>query len=210
MPFNPTTETFHPSTALHLAKASAIAYEDDTQAEKRVGKELGLSTYFEPFHHKNFAVDTQGFVAAGGDHVILAFRGTQEKVDWATDALAGPVDFHWFFDRSPQVGRVHAGFANSLSDAWRDQIVPHLHAAKVGTSRKLWITGHSLGGALAVLAGGASLFSPDSLLPVSGIYTFGQPRVALRDFTLNIESQLAPRYYRFVNDRDIFARIEEE
>jgi triacylglycerol lipase len=94
-----------------------------------------------------------------------------------------------------------------LRDSWADSIRKLLKKAGAGTRRTLWITGHSLGGALAVLAGGACAYDPDTLLPVNGVYTFGQPRVGLHDFCNNIELKFGRVYYRFVNNRDVVPRV---
>jgi triacylglycerol lipase len=179
MNFEPGTTRFSATNAEALAVAATIAYEaDNTKAQRRAEKELGLDQFFEPFEHHNFVIDTEGFVAASKQHVILAFRGTEPgKIkDWATDALAAPSAFRWFFELAPDVGNVHSGFANSLRDSWAESIRKLLKKAGAGTRRTLWITGHSLGGALAVLAGGACTYDPGTLLPVNGLYTFGQPR----------------------------------
>jgi hypothetical protein len=124
-----------------------------------------------------------------------------------SDGLAAPTAFRWFFERAPDVGNVHSGFANSLRDSWAESIRKLLKKAGAGTRRTLWITGHSLGGALAVLAGGACAYDPDTLLPVNGLYTFGQPRIGLHDFCNNIEIKFGRVYYRFVNDRDLVPRV---
>ena len=165
MSFEPATTRFSAVNAEALAVAATIAYEaDNTKAQRRAEKELGLDQFFEPFEHHNFVIDTEGFVAASKQHVILAFRGTEPgKIkDWATDALAAPSAFRWFFELAPDVGNVHSGFANSLRDSWAESIRKLLKKAGAGTRRTLWITGHSLGGALAALAGGACTYDPDT------------------------------------------------
>ena len=210
MNFEPATTRFSAANAEALAVAATIAYEaDNTKAQRRAEEELGLDQFFEPFEHHNFVIDTEGFVAASKQHVILAFRGTEPgKIkDWATDALAAPSAFRWFFELAPDVGNVHSGFANSLRDSWADSIRKLLKKAGAGTRRTLWITGHSLGGALAVLAGGACTYDPETLLPLNGLYTFGQPRVGLHDFCNNIGLKFGSVYYRFVNDHDVVPRV---
>jgi hypothetical protein len=91
------------------------------------------------------------------------------------DALAAPTAFRWFFERAPDVGNVHSGFANSLRDSWAESIRKLLKKAGAGTRRTLWITGHSLGGALAVLAGGACAYDPDTLLRLPDVHPQRDP-----------------------------------
>jgi len=60
--------------------------------------------------------------------------------------------------------------------------------------RGLYITGHSLGGALAQIASAA--FARDNL---AACYTFGSPRVGVANFDLEIKCP----HYRLVNDWDV-------
>ena len=73
------------------------------------------------------------------------------------------------------------------------------------SAQPLWITGHSLGGALATLA--AARFALEMDKPVRGIYTFGQPRVGDREFARIFDAELKQRFFRFVNNSDIVTRI---
>jgi hypothetical protein len=61
---------------------------------------------------------------------------------------------------------------------------------------RIWLTGHSLGAALATLAA-------DRFQDVQGLYTFGSPRVGDRQFQKNFQL----RAYRVVNGDDIVARV---
>jgi triacylglycerol lipase len=75
-------------------------------------------------------------------------------------------------------------------------------------SPTLWLTGHSLGGALAVLAGAAfSMWSDAPIRSVNGIYTFGQPRVGLYKFCGNYDHLLSRKTFRFVNNQDLVPRV---
>jgi alpha-beta hydrolase superfamily lysophospholipase len=56
---------------------------------------------------------------------------------------------------------VHAGFLAALGEVWTT-VEAHVKAEQAKKSRPLWITGHSLGAALATLA--ANLCCDDSLL----------------------------------------------
>ena len=75
----------------------------------------------------------------------------------------------------------------------------------------LWITGHSLGGALAVLAAARLALDIDKSIykSINGLYTFGQPRVGNRVFVKALDEEIKPRYFRFVNDNDIVPRVPD-
>jgi pimeloyl-ACP methyl ester carboxylesterase len=81
----------------------------------------------------------------------------------------------------------------------------HRHATKPG----LWVTGHSLGGALATLFYARHLKSNelDALVHVKGVYTFGSPRVGNFDFAQEFESltNLRPPHQRVQLWRIVFA-----
>jgi len=126
MSFEPATTRFSAVNAEALAVAATIAYEaDNTKAQRRAEKELGLDQFFEPFEHHNFVIDTEGFVAASKQHVILAFRGTEPaKIkDWATDTLAAPNAFRWSSSvrltsaTSTPALRIHCGIAGLTASA---------------------------------------------------------------------------------------------
>src|ERR1700686_2804213 len=106
------------------------------------------------------------------------------------DLYATPVSFPWIFDGGPDVGDIHAGFGHALRDAWGQvraavegmsppAAVPNnLNGLSTIPQPTLWLTGHSLGGALAVLASATfSMWQSAQIRPVSGVYTFGQPRI---------------------------------
>ncbi len=116
---------------------------------------------------------------------ILVFRGTQGSIS------------NWLFNLStalsvwPTGGSVHKGFKIILLEAW-EKIRQQLESI----SKPLYYTGHSLGGALAVLA--ASLHTP------TAVYTFGSPRMGNAEF---VNKTKAIKIYRVVNPRDIVTSV---
>ena len=143
----------------------------------------------------DFATDTQGFVAThrGEDRVdmaIVSFRGTQQTRDWMTNLrlTKEPVDKR-IQGRARLVGHVHSGF-NQAFRSVQDQIRGHLRDLR---DVPLYITGHSLGGALAILA---TWYLPSDSL--AACYTFGSPRVGDHGLMNHFRTPI----YRIVNGAD--------
>ena len=199
MAFEPRATAFSSANAQILAQASAVAYDTPDRCAKWA-KVSGFSGAFDFFDNH----DTQGFVAESSDAIIVAFRGTQPNrpMDWFVDfrATCDPWDH--------TAGKVHSGFHGALRKVWgvalpNGEVLPRRLANRGG--KTIWITGHSLGGALAVLCAAQALFV--SKMPVQGVYTFGQPRVGTKDFADAVNAKLGSGIFRFVNDRDIVPRV---
>jgi subtilisin family serine protease len=173
-------------SALALVSACKVAYHPGPDAERVVAEDWGLSG--QAFDMG----DTQGIVIEGQHAVVVAFRGTESVADWLGNLTVTPrfvPDFR---------GALHKGFHNAYRDA-----APIVDAAvaRAGT-RALWFTGHSLGGALAVIA---AMTHDDH--DIAGLMTFGQPLLLGRRPARWIGEHLAGRYYRFVNREDIVTRV---
>jgi len=189
--FNATS--FNLINAWWLAEISTLVYADEDFVRSRF-EAAGLSTV--RFFDKQ---STQCFVANNDQYAIVAFRGSEiwKKrqtldlnevfADLKTDVDIRRVDWH-------QGGKVHRGFKEALDDVWPD-LLPYITMLD-DKECKVWITGHSLGGALAVLCGG--LYGK-----TQGVYTFGSPWVGDKNF----KEQLNVKVYRIVNGKDIVARI---
>ena len=199
MPFEPRATSFSKVNAQILAQAAAMAYRDPAQCAKWAT----VSGFTGPFDFFDNA-DTQGFVAESGDAIIVAFRGTQPNrpMDWFVDA--GAVHRPW----DHNAGTVHTGFYNALRAIWgvtlaKGEVLPKRLINR--GSKTVWITGHSLGGALAELCAAQALFV--SNIPVQGVYTFGQPRVGNKAFADAVGGKIGSGIFRFVNHRDIVPRV---
>ncbi|NUQ83558.1 MAG: lipase family protein [Anaerolineales bacterium] len=133
--------------------------------------------------------DTQGFLVSNGKYAVLAFRGTEvaKGTDIKTDAKA--------FRASVFEGRVHRGFA----EAYKSIEVQVLKALPKVKGLPLYITGHSLGAAVATIA--TQYLERDHELRdrIAACYTFGSPRVGNREFDRDLKSSV----YRVVNTTDI-------
>jgi predicted lipase len=133
--------------------------------------------------------DTQAFLAATGDYAVLAFRGTEvtSRKDIMTDAKAKRiVDIE---------GRVHGGFRAAY-----DSVKQKIEKGILGLDNiPLYITGHSLGAALATVATQELENNPDIKGRIAACYTYGSPRVGNTQYDKNFKAPI----YRMVNTTDI-------
>ena len=176
--------------ALTLAVASEFAYQKNTLILETTAKS---DWGFEGCQLFNIN-ETQGFIAWDDKVVLLSFRGTEKNfADWLGNLSVAAQD-------SPY-GRIHSGFSNAFQQAKNtvDSILNRIQA----TQQQLWITGHSLGGALAVIAGAA--YQRDH--SIAGVYTYGQPKLAVSGITDLYHSKLGGRYHRFVNHQDVVPQV---
>lgn len=190
-PFEPRAESFNSKNALCLAAASNLAYEDTSVIEPVLGQ-----WRFDKYRFVQ-EKETQGFVCANADLILILFRGTEpEKLkDWLTDVeiklVPGPG------------GEVHRGFWGAVNAVW-PQIQEALAEYRTN-NQTIWIGGHSLGGALALLA--AARLQLQEKTPVQGLYTFGQPRAGNYSFANAFDEAFKERATRFVNNNDIVPHV---
>ncbi|KAM3380535.1 hypothetical protein P3S68_006108 [Capsicum galapagoense] len=174
---------------------------------------------------------TQAFVLqdknVGPELIIVAFRGTEffSSDDWISD-----FDLSWY--EIPGMGKVHARFMKALglqkNRGWPkdiEQTINNQPSPAYYFLRKLLkqileknekarfvVTGHSLGGALAILFPAILGFHEETWLlkRLVGVYTYGQPRVGDEIFVEYMKGKLAKHevpYYRVVYCNDLVPRL---
>ena len=216
------------ANAQRLAQASADAYlSAGDEAASLASKSNPVTAQLIA----NSATDTHVRLTEFDDCVILAFRGTRDWRNWLTDAefplrpigIGAPACSRLKTRAQSLPGlsevscapspvtagppiRVHEGFLTALDSVLTDIIgalfpglEPTAHSLK-----PLVITGHSLGGALAVLC--AYLLQRQGF-PVHSVYTFGQPRVGDRAFAADYEALCGGKTFRLVNQNDLVPRL---
>lgn len=175
--------------AMPLAQISSSVYSSGDKLETTL-RDWGLTQIEELTDGSMFAC-----VASNKNAVVVAFRGTDDAIDWLTN-------FDILFVRLG-VGYVHRGFHQATAA----MVSRAVNAAKAqgAANKRIWITGHSLGGAMALL------FAYDCLqttaLDITGLITFGQPMVVDGKLAAYLNAALNGRYLRFVNGGDSVPRM---
>jgi triacylglycerol lipase len=199
--FDPGAIDYSPANAAFLADTSLMAYEHQDVIARLFHDNSPLPSF--TFTPASATDDTGCFLLSNDNCVIVAFRGTR------VPGLSDPLAFLQSVEPSlhdvitdvveypPQVfagGRVHGGFLKAYLE-----IAPGLkeQLAKVKEGKAVWFTGHSLGGALAVVAA-------VDFREFQGLYTLGCPGVGDTDFTANFQGK---NCIRIVHYNDFVTRL---
>jgi len=197
-------------TAFVMASMAKLAYDEFELAGNRGSRTDEDKEKYEDFKARLMSggfeliqtfdseeTDTQAFLAKSQEYAVLAFRGTSSKKDIVTDAKA--------IKARMSEGEVHTGFVGaykSIMSDIKDEIKKEI---KKRPGFPLYITGHSLGAALATVA--TQYLEKDQIQgskaplrdQIAACYTFGSPRVGDKFFGEKLKSPV----YRVVNTTDI-------
>lgn len=171
--------------------------------EDKLIQKVDLSEHLHYFDMPR--TNTQAMLFRKGNQIILAFRGSQQLADWGTNFnfKMRPFKVAMSGAQVPS-GRVHAGFQGAWESIEAKVLLYLRDWCKPGKPYHLWVTGHSLGGALAALAGISLHYQGYT---VSGLYTFGQPRVGDWEFARKVNAEIGDRVFRYVNNNDVVPLI---
>lgn len=77
--------------------------------------------------------------------------------------------------------------------------------------QSLWLTGHSLGAALAILCTANHVFIAGDPIDksVNGTYLFDSPRVTNKDFDQKLDADSSTRIFRFIKNNDLVKRVPQ-
>jgi len=151
------------------------------------------------------AIDAEAAVFSNATTVFVVFRGSESSTaadlrDWVTNANA-------FFTKLPSGGgypdksAVHTGMWTASNRIYRELRNEVNRQARGG--KKIWITGHSLGGAMACLFAGRYMRDGGS---VQGVVTFAAPRCANGAFGQFVQGK-AKFVQRWANKNDIVPMV---
>lgn len=172
-------------TSAMLLKFFSTFLYDHIEEQKNLDKSAGAlkMSVIETFDSNG----TQALLFSFGRFIVLAFRGTE-----ATSIKDIKSDLKAKNTQCETGGKIHIGFKEAFEQVALD-IQARLDEPEY-KDKPLFITGHSLGGALATVA--AKKLSHKG--GVAACYTFGSPRVGNDQWIAGIKTPM----YRIVNAAD--------
>ncbi len=197
------TKPGNAGNALFLAQACNLAYLDAPGGITRFRDDLGLEAELISVGN------TQVYITQNDKVLVVAFRGSQAPntldglKDWlltnANDYLILPEGQIGTDFAAAGVGaRFHRGFMEALRDVWEPMLAAVTKAIE-SKDRPLWVTGHSLGGALALLA---SWRLQRNFVTVHEVVTFGCAMIGNETAARAFEQEFAGKIFRYVNLED--------
>jgi triacylglycerol lipase len=195
--FTPSANGFELDNARALMWFSQLAYETHRPPTIEAVRNKWVFTSVTPFIQQKTSpagsFETCGLIGQRDKAVILAFAGTDPGIwrNLVSDFM--PI---------PRAGSdIHDGF-RVAAEAAQPQIDQAVQLCRQ-SGNPLFITGHSLGAALAALA---ALSAANAGMPPAAVYTFGMPRVGGPQFVASYAS-LSKVTYRLVHGIDLVARV---
>ncbi len=185
-------------TAIFLAAVCSqtyMQYENKSDGLFLVPKTYRLLGTFTAKSYDN-RPEPFGFVMVSDQAAVLAFRGTSSAVEWISDFIAQQGEYL----PVTGAGMTHKGFTDIYMTA-RSQLLNLLE--EVPSSLPLFITGHSLGGALATLA---ALDIVHNTVHNPVVYTYGAPRVGDTHF-VRLYNHSVVQHWRIQNEFDIVTHL---
>lgn len=145
------------------------------------------------FSKKNRIKVYSGILLTSKENNVLVFRGTQTQAEWLKNLNANQQQY--ISPTGKAIGEVHEGFFQLTNE-----LTPSLNEVvkQLDPTIPFYITGHSLGGAVATLAALEIAQNVPQLKKQLQLYTYASPRVYSPTLA-RIHSQLIPNSYRIVN-----------
>jgi triacylglycerol lipase len=139
-----------------------------------------------------------GFIIQSKQAIIISFRGTEDLADIFRDVKFIQKEFPFVLN----AGKTHYGFTKVYSNIVRKSVIDAL--MNLSSRKKLFVVGHSLGGALATLCALDVAVNTTFKQPI--LYTFGSPRVGNPTFVSTFNHTIE-QSTRVTNTFDIVPRF---
>ncbi|XP_022776149.1 uncharacterized protein LOC111317878 [Durio zibethinus] len=217
----------------HLSvMAAKISYENEAFIKAKIIEhwKMKFLKFYNFWNDYQEPLSTQVFMLqdtrANPNLIVVAFRGTSpfDANDWMTDS-----DLSWYELKDMGNAKTHSGFMKALglqkNHGWPkeiEQVSDQREFAyytlreklrevlKENQEAKFILTGHSLGGALAILFAAVLMLHEEEWLleRLDGVYTFGQPRVGDEKFGEFLKlRKFDVKYFRYVYSNDMVPRV---
>ena len=173
-----------------FARLSNLAYQSPKEAQK-LFKKAGFT---DSMYYGN--AGSNAYVLENDTDIVIVCRGTEVK-EW--NDIKADLSIALTPSRTG-IGRVHRGFRTYTDKIW-EPIKSHVASIK---NKDLWITGHSLGAAMATLMARRCVLDISLQVP-KAIFTYGSPRVGDRDYIDEFNTLII--HHRWVNDGDIVTKV---
>ncbi|SHG16709.1 lipase family protein [Vibrio gazogenes] len=171
-------------TAKFISMVQGLAYDHQEELKELIRDLTYLNTTLVKTFDKN---GTQAILVETEQFYVLSFRGTE-----ATSIRDIKSDTNAVLTKCTTKGFVHSGFKQAYEQV-ESEIVLELKKLEDG-GKPIFITGHSLGGAIATIATKKLRFKSG----IAACYTFGSPRVGDHEWISEIKTPL----HRVVNAAD--------
>lgn len=166
--------------------------------------------------------DTQALVVDCSDRIIITFKGTTSMRNLRTSlrasherlssvvrmSVSGEDEsgrLRRLFGHRYLAGKIHKGFACAYRSV-ADEIMEQVRILRERKQRPVFLTGHSLGGALATICSLDLWVKLDISRREIFVSTFGSPRVGNKDFA-RVYKEVVPLHWRIVVDPDMVAKL---
>ena len=167
-----------------MAKMAKYAYMNHAEA-RQAAKREGLNK------REFYDIDgAQAYVFYNDKDLIISCRGTQPGE--MNDVMA---DLEVFKSDSVTGTKIHQGFKEEVDKIY-DVVLVKVERL---VGHKIWVTGHSLGGAMATILAQRLEFTGGH--DVDTLYTYGSPRAGGPKFRAWCDKHL--KHQRFVNNNDV-------
>ncbi len=208
------SEGFSIYNAYSLGVISHFLYESKEQV-KSLSKKWGYELYIKQSDY------FQSLIMADKEKIIVAFRGTFHDINWLSNINAFTSDI----TVGEKTIKLHRGFYEALMTQWnknnlsnneiglKEKLIEYLDKYK---EAKIYITGHSLGGAMASV-GYCQVYhllrekiQETSLATKITLYTYGQPAWCTSSSVGEAASLFKSNYHRIVNYLDLVPKVPPE
>lgn len=193
------TKDFCTNNLAVMAAFSELAYLEPEQAIQTLNN-YNIELIDQDIYISNEQTKTQLYIIADTENIIISFRGSSDAQDVKTSFKFKKI--HWHEDQ--EIGQIHQGFYQAVQSVWLE-IEEKINAIYNG-KQKLWLTGHSMGGALAQICA-CKLLLKQQPLPVEfhQLYNFASPRVFSHKLTKQLDNIQQNQFFRILNQSDIIS-----